>query len=162
MDQFKLKELLTYDAETGLFHYNTSWGRSIKEGKLAGTKATDDYVKISLLGKMYQAHRLAWLYVHGAWPDGIIDHIDGVVTNNKLENLRVVSLNENAWNSKIPVTNTSGVKGVAWNKEKRKWRAKIGHKRRTLHVGYFNSIEEAEAALREFRENLHGDYANHG
>ena len=89
--QEELKELLDYNPETGLFTWNVY--NNIKNKTTAGT-FNDGYIQIKIKQKIYQAHRLAWLYVYGEWPKGQIDHINGIRDDNRIENLRDVTNRE--------------------------------------------------------------------
>jgi len=107
------------------------------------------------------AHRAAWAHFYGELPPIHIDHIDGDPTNNTIGNLRSVTIQENGLNKKIPVTNTSGVMGVRFNKSRHTWTAQITHKRKKFHLGYYTSKAEAQAA-RHAAEVVLGFHKNHG
>lgn len=153
LTQSRLKELLHYDPETGLF--------TRFSGKVAGAIRPDGYVRIMLARELYYAHRLAWLYMTGSLPPEQIDHINGNKTDNRLANLRAVTNFENQKNQRKPVSNTSGIIGVVWHKTKNKWNAQIKHKGRSIHLGYFTDIEEA-AAARAKASVQYGFHPNHG
>jgi HNH endonuclease len=85
IEQTTLHHLLDYDSVTGLFKWRQDRTGGIKRGDIAGCLDKDGYVVIAILGKQYRAHRLAWLFVHGTWC--LLDHIDGVRSNNRLINL---------------------------------------------------------------------------
>lgn len=118
-----LKSRIFYDPNTGYFNWILPKGRGIKFGDLAGSKSNSGYTRISFSGKMYQAHRLAWLYVMGEWPKNHIDHINGIRDDNRLCNLREANPTENVNNSKKRADNTSGFRGLYFNKNKNKWDA---------------------------------------
>jgi len=170
--QSYLKECLTYNPETGQFtwlersrsHFKTdrTWKmfNTRDAGKTAGFKKTweksrTSYLVIGIDGKRYSAHRLAWLYIHGTWPDNHIDHIDGDGMNNKLENLRDVTHRQNHMNRKTSLNNSSGIKGVSWDKDAKKFRACIRINGKRKHLGFFTSLEAA-AAARQAAELEHG------
>ena len=111
--------------------------------------------------RQYREHRLIWLYVHGTLHK-TLDHIDGDKTNNHISNLRKATPNQNQHNTLLSTSNTSGVKGVSWNKQQQKWRARIKLGGKEYHIGFFKTIEEADFYIRKKREKLHGEYANHG
>jgi len=96
-----------------------------------------------------------------AQPGQIIDHINGNKLDNRLCNLRFVNLTENAQNSKKRTDNTSGAKGIYWDKRDEKWVARISVNGKRLYIGYFTSIDDAERAVRKAREELHGAFARH-
>ncbi len=134
MTQDKLKEKLSYDINTGIF----SWRNN---NKFCGNlNKTDGYIIIQINKKKYRAHRLAWLYVYGVWPKEFIDHINGIKNDNRLVNLREASALENTFNQKIKSNNTSGYKGVVWNKQNKKWVARIKVKGKYKFLGMSNDI----------------------
>lgn len=143
--QDRLKELLAYDQATGEFRW--AFGRpKASKGALAGARNDRGYVVVKLDGRTYRAHRLAWLYVNGTWPTEI-DHINRCRSDNRLENLREATRQQNCENRGIMANNTSGVNGVHWNKAKRKWTAYVRSNRRKTHLGTFSCIEDASAAI---------------
>ena len=158
--QAKLKELMDYDPETGVFTWKVKPAKQIQIGDVAGC-TSDGYVKIRVLGVLYQAHRLAWLYVHGTLPHRI-DHRDGDGTNNRHGNLRECTQAQNMANTKKHKRNTSGYKGVSWNKDAKKWTAKISINWKMKHLGYFETAELAHEFYCLAADMLHGEFSNHG
>jgi hypothetical protein len=152
--QEELKELLSYDQDTGIFTWN-------KSKKQAGTLTYSGYKRIIIKNKSYYAHRLVWLYVNGYMPD-YVDHINMNRSDNRLCNLRKATNAENQCNKKITKNNTSGVKGVSWFARDNNWRARIQFDGKHIHLGYFNTIEEAKTAIENTRVELHREFANHG
>jgi HNH endonuclease len=145
LDRDTLRDLLQYDPELGTFAWRSS--RSGQKARVGCIK--DGYLVIRLLGRVYRAHRLAWLYAHGHWPAHQIDHIDGDRLNNQLDNLRDVTRAENSQNR-----DTAGV-----YRRGNTWRALIGaggvaHKQ-TVHLGSFRSKEEARAAYLHAKSMMH-------
>lgn len=150
-----LYDILIYNKITGEFVWKNrdrkffkttrSWNtfNSQFAGRAAGTlhpsESGKTYLRIQILGDLYLAHRLAWLYVTGAFPTKFIDHIDGNGINNKFENLREVERIENAKNRKLNKNNASGVSGISWSKKDNKWRVRIGEK----FIGNFIDFDEA-------------------
>lgn len=146
MTQEKLMELLSYDPETGLF-FNKVWRSSnATPGSVAGSVQNKGYIMIWIEGRRYMAHRLAWLYIHGEWPDKTLDHINGVKTDNRIANLRLADNSENKQNVPPTSANTSGIVGVMWHKKTKKWQAQITIKKRTIYLGLFSIFSEAVAA----------------
>lgn len=129
-------------------------------GREAGHSRRDGYKIVRFNGQRYLAHRLAWLIVHGGWP-AFIDHIDGDTGNNKLSNLRDVSISENGQNTKRSVRNTSGVIGVRWCGRDERWRAEITVAGKQHYLGDFVDFDDAVSARRA-AERLHGFHPNHG
>jgi hypothetical protein len=101
---------------------------------------------VAINDRRYLAHRLAYLLFWGIWPEAGIDHIDGDGLNNRWGNLRSVSNQENQRNARQYLTNTSGVNGVYWAGDKGKWRVRIKVDGRYIHLGLFDTLEEAAAA----------------
>lgn len=152
--QERLKELLDYDPGTGLFTRRIGRGGEAA-GSVAGTTNNDGYVRIHIDKKLYRAHRLAWLYIHGEFPPNQIDHINRQRSDNRIENLRPSTQRENNQNQSKPRSNTSGVVGVHWYKRIGKWQAYIMLNKRNIHLGYFDSLEEAAAARAAAKAKLH-------
>lgn len=165
LEQSTLKEFLSYNPETGLFTWLISRGTA-KAGAIAGSVSVDvngrKYIRLRINKQQYKAHRLAWLYMTGEWPENLVDHKDGDGLNNVWSNLRKATKSENNHNQVLNANNTSGVKGVYWHKNIKKWRAQIVCHGKNKHVGYFDSIPEAQSAIQRVREELHGEFTNHG
>ena len=101
------------------------------------------------------AHRIVYALANGEWPPDEVDHKDGVEAGNSIDNLRDATRDENMQNLKMVATNTSGYPGASWNKEKRKWGATIRGHGRFIHIGYFDTREEASAAYCVAKAILH-------
>jgi hypothetical protein len=158
--QARLKELLHYDPDTGVFIWVAPVSRRIRVGGVAGSvkavKSGKKYNKIQIDGKLLMAHRLAWIYVYGKIDDSQIDHIDG----NGLNNLRLVDSAENNKNIRLSNRSRSGVPGVYLLPSGR-WRACIGINRVKEHLGSFPTREEA-ISCRKKAERRYGFHENHG
>ena len=160
LTQKQLKRILKYNRNTGEFIKRFSSG-STKKGSAAGTVQASGYVQIEINGKGYKAHRLAWLYVTGEFPSDQIDHINHVRSDNRFINLRECSNIENSKNAKMPKNNTSGFVGVNFSKTARRWHVRIGVNGDRVHIGYFESKEDAILARK--KANLkYGYHENHG
>jgi hypothetical protein len=123
----RLKELLHYDPETGVFTRKLLRGAK-RAGAIAGSANWKGYICIHINGRNYRAHRLAWLYVTGNWPYAQIDHVDRDKANNKFANLREATNKQNHENlDRRRKDNTSGHRGVYWYKPYRRWMAIIRH-----------------------------------
>lgn len=145
LTQEELKKRLHYDPLTGVFTRAEVHGGQQK-GAVAGTVSDTGYRWISVAGKRYLAHRLAWLYATGEWPKQEIDHVNRVKDDNRLTNLRDVSRSDNCQNIGVKSNNSSGFTGVYWHQQSRRWRAEIRRGGRTTHVGGFSSPELAASA----------------
>ena len=142
----RLREVLSYDAKSGLFEWNFyRGGRAGRNGK-PGHLNDQGYVIISIDRRRYRAHRLAWLYTHGAWPDEDIDHINRDRTDNRLANLRPVTRSQNLQNMSLRSDNASGFKGVYLDKHGMKWCAEIKAGGRRIKLGRFGTARSAADA----------------
>lgn len=155
-------DLLTYDPETGLFHWKVRRGRMAKAGDQAGTLKPSGYVEIQVSGRIYKAHRLAWHMHYGKWPDDCIDHINGQTADNRIVNLRDCNRSENLCNSKHHANNTTGFKGVHHQKANNIYVAHIRKNGKRVHLGSFKTAEAAAAVVRAARVQIHGEFARHG
>jgi hypothetical protein len=154
--QEELKELLHYDSETGIFSWR-NYRSGISKSKVAGTLDHHGYIRIKINYVIYEAHRLAWLYEYGVVPKGEIDHRNHNRSDNRIENIRDVSITINRQNQSIPQKhNKSGFLGVSLFKETGKYRAQITVEGKKKHLGYFDTPEQAHdayvAAKRQFHE----------
>ena len=161
--QSRLKELLNYNPDTGVFTRKVTMGiyRAGSEVGHVFKHRRTHYRVIGADGGHYKAHRLAWLYVYGKLPDDQIDHEDGNGLNNSISNLRDVSNSGNQKNARLRLDNTSGVAGVSFYKSKNKWLARINTNSGRKCLGYFADIEDAIAARRA-AEAEHGYHESHG
>lgn len=153
----RVREVFAYDAETGLFTRKVATSRSTKVGECAGTIALHGYVQIRIDGHLDLAHRLAWFYVHGEWPKGQIDHINGVRNDNRIANLRDVSRSMNLQNQrKATATNkTTGMLGAHLHKPSGLFVASIRAEGQHKHLGYFKTPEAAHIAYVAAKRELH-------
>ena len=144
-----VRELLSYCPETGAFKWKVTLSNRAKAGEKAGSPNTKGYVSIKIDGKQYKAHRLAWFYVYGKDPgDYEIDHEDLNKSNNRIGNLRLATRKQNNENIPTPKNNTSGVRGVSYQKTDNLWTAYIYHNKKRIHLGCFNDISLAVVARR--------------
>lgn len=169
----QLHEMLKYNSGTGKFIWREraeSFPASASairrfNSAYAGSQVYEEdhrgYLRMVLLGKRCKSHRVAWAMHHGDWPADQIDHINGVRSDNRIENLRAASQVENSRNTRIPATNMSGVMGVHWDKVNWTWTASIGVKSRPVYLGTFKHFEDAVKARRD-AEQQHGYHPNHG
>jgi len=150
----QLRSILDYDPETGIFTWKASTSNRVKVGDVAGCSNGDGYLRIRLHNRLFLAHRLAWLYVYGSWPEDQLDHVNRVRTDNRISNLREVTNKQNQQNASKRSNNTSGHPGVYWCKRDSKWVAQIKHNYKRIHIGYFDDLEAAIAA-RKAAEKLY-------
>jgi hypothetical protein len=160
----RVRELLDYNPDNGLFTWKVDRNRGLK-GMIAGhwqsadPRFRDGYVKIKIDDSTYCAHRLAWLLMTGAWPLDQVDHINGDRTDNRWLNLRLANNQQNRRNSKKHRNNTSGIKGVSWDKNAGKWRAHIRINYKLKALGRFDNIEDARDAYQAAIKAAYGEFA---
>ena len=146
--------LLSYDPQTGLLTHKVN-GHRREAGAVTGRLDTKGYVRIRLLGYEFKAHRLAWLLTYGTWPVAEIDHINGCPSDNRIMNLRDVSVAENGWNRKGAMRNNkSGYLGVSRSADGR-FHAQIGVGGVQKSLGWWSTAEEAAGAYAEAKTKLH-------
>ncbi|MBU4609190.1 HNH endonuclease [Achromobacter sp. GG226] len=155
----RIRELLTYDQNSGAFHWKARAGVH-RTGRIAGSLCRKDgYVIISIDRTKRPAHRLAWAYVYGEWPKRLIDHINGVRTDNRIANLRDVDQSTNLQNRKRPTENSySGVLGAHYSKSKRRYYASILVRGKVHRLGSFLTAAEAGLAYQNAKRRLHEGY----
>lgn len=156
LTQDKLKSLLDYNKNTGVFIWKIAESKRIKIGQVAGGINSCDYVAIKICNQTYLAHRLVFLYEFGEMPADQIDHVNRVRNDNRLCNLRQCTSSQNRVNSTKRRDNKSGYKGVHWFKTGQKWRSVI----KSEHIGLFSSKDEAALAYNERAKELFGEYAH--
>ena len=171
--QAELKRLLEYDPLTGVFTWRhrddipnlrdrNAWNTRYA-GKRAGSikpaAPSGPYRVIRIHGRAYYEHRLAWLYMKGEFPDGLLDHRNGDGLANRFDNLRASTYKQNSWNSKRRRRGSSGFKGVTWKEERGKWVAQIFVDGRNRHLGYFDDPEAAHDAYIVAARDAFGRFA---
>lgn len=144
----RLREVLHYDPTTGLFTWRIA-RKKCTVGAIAGSSQPGRYVTIKIDYVRHYAHRLAWLYMIGSWPDHQVDHRNRDKADNRWRNLRAATQKQNNENMKVSPLSLSGVTGVRWHRRDKLWVARITHHRKKMTLGYFKSIEEAAACRRE-------------
>lgn len=150
-----------FDYKDGVLYWKIKKG-SVKAGKIAGSNHTCGYFKIALHKKTYLLHRIIFMMHYGYMPE-FIDHINNNKKDNRIENLRFCSKDENLRNRKISKNNTSGIKNISWSKNKKRWCVYIGiGKGNNKYIGSYKDLELAKIAAFNARIKYHGDYVNHG
>lgn len=160
ISQEKLKDLLTYDPETGIFTWNISPRYGIENGTVAGSLDALGYVIIVIKRKQYKAHRLAWLYMTGSFPEIHIDHINREKDDNRFSNLRKANPSENNWNVGIRKDNKSGYKGVCFIPEMNKFMVQIAVNNVQHYLGCFDDAEVAASVYQEHAKKFHGEFCH--
>ena len=174
ISQARLCECLHYDSETGVFTHlerpvrpefvrtDRIWNTRFA-GKEAGYARADQrgnqYRIVGIDWEQYSAHRLAVLYMTGRWPEDEVDHEDRNGLNNRWQNLRPCTGTQNQGNRKLNANNTTGLKGVGYDRRRKRFTAKIAVDRKRFFLGYFDTAEEAHAAYCEAAKEKFGAFA---
>lgn len=151
-EALRLADFLHYNPSSGMFIWKVKRGQRIKPGYPAGSLDNHGYIKIMVARKMYKAHRLAWFLTHGEWPENQIDHINGNRSDNRIANLRLASNKQNAENRGVRSDNTSGYRGVSFDKKSGMYEASIRHNGKKVCLGFFEKAEEAALKAKKARE----------
>jgi hypothetical protein len=154
----RMRELIHYDPATGIFTWITS-RKGHHANRIAGKVTNHGYRQIGIERRYYAAHRLAWLWMTGAWPAGDIDHINLDRADNRFVNLREATDSQNQANRLALATNTSGFKGVTWHKKAEKWQAQIQVEGKVYYLGLYPTPEAAHATYAIAAEQHFGQFA---
>ena len=149
-----IRELLDYDKETGIFTWKVDVAKNRKAGQVAGSLSTQGYVVLTISGKTYKAHRIAWLYVYGELPPSILDHINQCRSDNRIANLRLADAVLNGKNRK-PNKGRVGTTGASFVKSRNRWIASIMVDKKRLHLGSFVNQADAIAAYAAAKEKFY-------
>ena len=155
LTQARLRELFDYDPETGVFIRKLCTANRHKLGEVVGYPGARGYRQVRAGGKTQMLHRLAWLWVHGVWPEFDVDHKNRNRADNRIDNLRPATRSENNHNAGISSANWSGFTGVAWDKSRCLWLASIRAKGKQYHLGRFPTRIEASAAYQAAKLTYH-------
>lgn len=156
--QARLRKLLAYNPKTGLFRWRVAKSRCIKVGQIAGTLHSGGiYWQIAIDGRAYLAHRLAWLYVYGYMPLEL-DHKNG--HSDAIANLRLCTSVQNHGNTRKQRRNTSGYKGVSFDKSRSKYRVYVGRVYvGRQFIGRFDTVKEAASVYATKAREYFGEFA---
>lgn len=154
----KLHELFEY--KDGVLYWRVDMHPNKVAGNPVGSITKSGYLETKVYGAPYKVHRLIWSLHFDSNPE-MIDHIDGNKTNNDIHNLRESTRSENGFNQKLRKDSTSGIKGVTWNKQSRKWLVQCQVNKRKMYFGIYEDLELAELVAVEARNKYHGEFARH-
>lgn len=153
-----LNSYFSYDPDTGLLFWKIR-RPGVRRDKPAGTINEGGYIQIHVDGKIYLAHRIIWVLMTGEWPKEDIDHRDTYQLNNRWENLREATDTQNAGNCRARARNTSGYKGVSFDRKRGKFTAQIGFKGRIYYLGSFDDPKVAHERYVAKANELFGEFA---
>lgn len=156
--QERVKELFSYNVDTGEFYRKIDSGKRGKKGTLVGTDR-HGYLTVKINGKRHSLHRLAWLYIYGEFPSGDLDHKNGNPTDNRINNLRIATKSQNLANSIGQPSRRKASKGIHWRENIRKWVAQINKDNTRFYLGVFKHRAEAEEAYALAAKKLYGEFA---
>lgn len=158
-DAERLGRFWSYDPLTGVFRWKIDRPRGVRRGDVAGFLHEAGYRMLQGDGERHRAHRVAWLLFYGKWPEGLIDHCNGVRSDNRISNLRMATHQQNMANRKTHTNNRSGAKGVTWNDARRRWIATIQVSGTVHYLGSFKDKSEASRAYTDAATQLFGAFA---
>ena len=157
----QLRGIISYDPDTGIFLWIKARGGK-RAGSIAGHVNNCGYLIIRINGIGYMAHRLAYLYMTGSFPIERTDHKDLDKTNNRWNNIREATSSENVFNISTPCNNTSGYKGVYYDKNHSRWVAQGAINNKQIYIGSSKDIEVAKEIRRTWAKEHHGEFYNEG
>lgn len=156
LTQERLRELLHYAPDTGVFTWRVDRSPRVRAGDRPASPTKAGYLRAGVDGQLHYLHRLAWLYVHGEWPAGVVDHVNGDRTDNRIENLRDVAHAVNMQNLKrARVDNKTKLLGVYLRKDTGRYSANLKAPEGKRSLGCFATAEEAHVAYINAKRNMH-------
>jgi hypothetical protein len=155
----RVSDLLSYDGGTGIFQWRGQRRGPKKPDNTAGTIHVRGYRQIRIDGHLYMAHQLAWLVVHGCWPEKLVDHKNRNKADNRIDNLRLATNSQNKANCAAYRGSKSGIKGVAVTNSGR-YLARIKINDAPVHLGTFDTAEAATDAFNEAHKSVHGEFSH--
>ena len=150
----RLRQLLDLDEGTGILRWRESRG-SVAAGTRAGSPDDRGYLRVRVDRRFLKVHRVVFALTHGYWPTQV-DHRNGILDDNRPDNLRDATCEQNQRNAKVRIDNSTGVKGVSWHASSCRWQAQCSVNGKQKTIGRFDNIEAADAAVRAFREQHPG------
>lgn len=135
LSQKILHVLFIYDTQTGRLSWVDGLGKSKTYKGPIGYKVKGGYLRVCIFSTMYLVEKLVWLYHKGYYPEKILDHLNGIPDDNRIENLREASSGENARNHSLHKNNSSGVRGIRFNKKDNIWIVSISCHKKVYYLG---------------------------
>jgi hypothetical protein len=158
-----LQKYVEYSPLDGALRWKAKpWRSSIVVGKVTGSSDRDGYRRTMINKKIYRNARLVWFMHYGKWPENLIDHVNGVRDDDRIENLRDATSQENSQNRRIKKNHATGYKGVSFHKRDKRFQATLEVNKKVKFLGYFDSAKEAHQAYCVASKNVFGEFANFG
>lgn len=151
-----LSSVFKYDPETGDLSWRDAHTNRVKAGDVIRAKIGNGYYAVQLDCHRMRVHNVVWAMHYGKFPEGVIDHINGIKTDNRISNLRDVTHSQNAYNVGKQKNNTTGVKGVSRNGSG--FKAEISAEKKSHYLGTFSSLDQAAQAYANAAKILHGKH----
>ncbi len=158
LTQNLVRELFEY--QNGALHWRVSPAKTVCSGDAAGFMQGNGYRGVVINRKIYPLHRVIFLHHHGYLPE-IVDHADGNILNNTIENLRAATIATNGANRKVGRNNSSGVKNVTWDKLSGKWHVRLQKNKRSYYFGAYCALKDAADVAMQARNMMYGEFARH-
>jgi hypothetical protein len=158
LTQNLVRELFEYQA--GTLYWRVSPAKNVRAGDAAGFTQGNGYRGVVIHRKIYPLHRVIFLHCHGYLPE-IVDHADGNILNNQVENLRAATIAANGANRRVNRNSSSGVKNVTRDKLSGKWHVRLQKNRRSYYFGAYDALKDAADAAMQARRVLYGEFARH-
>ena len=149
-----------FEYKDGSLFYKKSCG-TMKSGSKAGPSKPDGRIQVKVDGKLYLLHRIIFAMHNGYLPE-MVDHIDGNNTNNRIENLRAATHEQNSWNAKARQDNVVGIKNISYNKKYGSWTVRVQANNIRKYIGSYKSLDEAKGIAMAYRNKYHKEFARHG
>jgi len=146
-----------FEYRDGSLYRKVTTNYNAKAGDLVGVVQKHGYLRVRACSKQYLVHRLIFLIHHGYMPE-TLDHIDGDPTNNRIENLREATQQQNCYNRRVRKDNKAGTTNVYWKKQIQKWCVNLSINGKNKHFGYFKDLELAELIATEARDKYRGEF----
>lgn len=154
-----LLKILDYDELSGIFKWKTKISKCIHVGDVAGNiNKISNYIQIRINKQIFLAHRLAWFYVTGKWPENGVDHKDAIRSHNWISNLRDCTSQINNQNRQRCIqtqTFHSNIPGVHFRAERKKWRVLLTINNKVIYFGHYKRQEDAELVCIEARRKYY-------